>query len=369
MKIAIGVNHAWPHVGGCEVVVHQVASRLVKMGHRCRVFSFTTKKSVVHEGVEYFPCGMTPTLFLSALCNYNPDELLVYSDCFRYWPNVIEHATRFDFGTTIVPVGLNMMAKSRILMSRFIEKREHFKVITHSDNYQDFVTTKGYGFNPIVIPNGVDLQEFNVDYGLFRNKYNINTENLAVYVANFFPGKGHEALIEIVKQICKERKDTTFVVISSNAQTGLGANLELRFKMDVKRSGLPIRLLSGISREDTVSAFIDADVLTFVSQQEVAPITILEAMAAQTPWVALPVGNVPTLPGGIMVGGCAVDKTGKYIYSKKTHAAFAREVNNILDNEQLSDVLTGEGRNAVEGTFNWDIIVPQYEKFFLEKNN
>lgn len=361
MKIAIGVNHSWPHIGGSEKVVQQIAEHMVHdFGYQCDVYTFSLQKQKEHNGVRYIPAQRGQ--FFNLHIDKHYDHLLVYSDYFYNWPNILTH----EFERTkvsIVLVGMNMMMKSSSTMSKFIKRRKDFNIVTHSDNYQDYKECERRGINPVVIPNGIDLDEFDIEEGLFKNKYGIKGP-MVLNVSNFFHGKGQEYLPRILDE-CES--DFTLVQISSTIQYPMAQMLEVSYNK--KMSGRKSLCLKDIDRKWVTSAFKDADVFVFPSQTEVAPLVVLEAMASKTPWLALPVGNVRKLSGGKIIPTPGKGAKGFLQLDQRSINEFAENIDILVKNPEKRLTISEEGYNMIESDYNWEVIADQYNNLFKGEIN
>jgi glycosyltransferase involved in cell wall biosynthesis len=97
---------------------------------------------------------------------------------------------------------------------------------------------------------------------------------------------------------------------------------------------------------DTLAA---ADLFLFTSRVECAPLVILEAMAAATPWISFDVGNVTELAGGIVAT------------SRSELLDAARQV---LSGQRPE--LGAAGHSAWEATHRWESVLDRYEAAFQD---
>lgn len=331
-KIVFCVNHSYPHVGGCEQIVKKV-SEYIASTHKdeCIVISPTTKKKTYHNLVTYLPCPSSNYEFINLILTIKPDHIHTYSDYFVHWPTILMNITG-DYPTkSIALVGMNRMQKETFLFNQFKQKHKEIDVIVHSNNYDDAKICKNLNIPINVIPNGVDLDEFKLNTVNFREKYNIKEENIILYVANFFPGKGHEYIPSILSKIDQSLiEKTRLVTISSSTNSKFDSLLKSNFKNLMKNSTVPYTFLENISREDTVAAFKSASVFLSPSIKEVGPIVIIESLAAGVPWISFPVGMVPEIKDG----GCIINANNNYsgfIFDENISMKFASALNNVLN--------------------------------------
>ena len=213
--------------------------------------------------------------------------------------------------------------------------------IYHSTMYKDYEFAQLHGFqNSIVIPNGVDEEEFSAEPAIdFRDKYEIKTKYMGLCVANFFSGKGQDRVIECVRQM--NRSDFTAVLI--------GKQGDQLYSLRKQAAGLPVKFLVDIPRKDTVAAFHSADIFLFGSYIEASPLVIIEAKASRTPFVSTDCGNIKEWKGGIV---CPLEE-------------MAVNANRLLDNEALRKQLAEEGYREWKEKLTWESIVDKYEELYL----
>lgn len=361
------VNHAAPfHTGGSEKVVQQITESMHHdYGMSCHVVSKFAKGKTIHNGVHVEQTKDTDLAFLGQIKSLRPDHLHVYSDSMVYWPTIVRHAEEIPGKKSIALVGMNYMRGHPELLRTFKAKSKEFTAITHSDNYLDYSACKAAGIDVKVIPNAIDISEFQDQGFSFRQKHNIKTEKMILCVSNFFPGKGQEHLDHCLRNLSKVRSDFTAVFISSTVNFQMANIARRRFSL-VKKP-YPTVMLSDIPRSETIQAFKEADVFAFPSQVEVAPLVILEAMSVGLPWVSLNVGNVSGLDGGFVVNGS--EKTqGKWKYTKEMYEQFADRLNQILSDRDFRIVIGNRGRNLIESDFNWQSIKKKYHDVFVGEN-
>jgi glycosyltransferase involved in cell wall biosynthesis len=249
-------------------------------------------------------------------------------------------------------------------LSSLQKNLDEFTVITHSDDYIDYKTCESMDIPVAVIPNAIDFNEFKDQGFSFRDKYQIpRDKKLVLNVSNFFPGKGQEHLHHMLQQLHAKQKDLFACFISSRVNFTMAENLKRRHDMILRRSKFPSKSLRDIPREDTIQAFFEADVFAFPSQTEVAPLVILECMAAGLPYASLNVGNVPSLTGGLVAESKQI-KQGKLQYSTPVYESFTNNLNRILSDDELHRKLSSDGKQRILDIHDWSKVKEQYRNVF-----
>jgi glycosyltransferase involved in cell wall biosynthesis len=364
MRILICCNHSWPHVGGSERVIQQIAEAMVKdYGHEVSVVSCSASSRFSHNGVSYLNCAGSKEMFFEQLKILNPEHIFVYSDCFRYWTELLrmkQHPCRIS----IALVGMNKMIGKNECILLLKEKKGLINCITHSDNYQDYMTCFDNGIPVEVIPNGIDLNEFDSNDHKFVLP-DKDSNRFILCVSNFFPGKGQEHLVHVLRRLYAKRQDWSVVFMSTTVNFPLANYLRDSVKRMLSGSPFKSHFLVNQSRENTIAAFKSATAFAFPSQKEVAPLVALEAQASKLPWVALPVGNTRHLKGGFLLPSGVKDSQGYLRYTDQSYDFFARRLDILLEDEPLRQSIGQLGRKQVEQEYNWSAIAEQYNKVFV----
>lgn len=366
LNIVHTVEFYHPHLGGAELVIQQVSERLVRRGHRVTV---ATTEMAVREtdrlnGVHIKGFAVKGALgrriagpdverYRNFLLTCDADVVMNYAA--QQWATDLAFETLAATAgcrvNLIAPCGYSALDGPRTL--RWPAFADYFErviprflplydaAIYHSARYQDYAFAEDRGFtNSVVIPNGVDMDEFDrtpeVD---FREKYNITTRYFGLCVANYLPGKGQDRVIDCVRAM--GRNDFTLVFVGKEGSE--------RARLQPLAQGVPVIFLKDIPRADTVAAFHGADLFIFGSRIEAAPLVIIEAMAAATPFVSTDCGNVAEMAGGVV---CEPE-------------AMAKNANRLLDDPGLRAALAKDGLRQVREELNWESVVDRYEALYL----
>jgi len=369
-KVSLNIVHTvefyHPHLGGAELVVQQVSERLVRRGHRVtvattamavretnRINGVCIKGFAVKGAMGSRIAGPDVERYRQFLLTCDADVVMNYAA--QQWATDLAletvPATTGRRVNIIAPCGYSALDGLSTL--RWPAFADYFRkviprylplydaAVYHSVRYQDHAFAVDHGFtNGVVIPNGVDSDEFDrspeVD---FRKKYGITTRYLGLCVANYLPDKGQDRVIDCVRQM--GRDDFSLVFIGKQ-----GSELA---RLRQLAHGVAVRFLQDISRADTVAAFHEADLFLFGSRIEAAPLVIIEAMAARTPFVSTDCGNVGEMKGGVI---CAPQE-------------MAYNANRLLDNPALRKDLAQDGHRQVRKALTWESVVDRYEDLYL----
>ncbi|MCL5030011.1 MAG: glycosyltransferase [Bacteroidetes bacterium] len=360
------VEYYHPHVGGAELVVQELSERLVKRGHSVTVATskisgrnfnklngVTVKEFDLSGSIGNGISGSGLAKYQEFLTSSPADIMMNYAA--QQWGTdivftVLDRLIKSRINI-IAPCGYSALQDSRtIRWTQFSQYYNEFipKIIPlydaavyHSSGYQDYEFAMNHGFsNSVIIPNGVGEEEFEKRPGInFRQKYGIKKRFMALCVANYYKSKGHERIINAVKEL--QRSDISVVFIGKDGE-------ELSY-LKKAAENLDIIFLQKISREDTVAAYHQADLFLFGSRIEAFPLVILEAKASKTPFISTSCGNVRKLKGGIICEENGISVT----------------INKLLDNETLRKKLAAEGYAEWKEKFTWESVVDKYEELYL----
>jgi glycosyltransferase involved in cell wall biosynthesis len=120
-------------------------------------------------------------------------------------------------------------------------------------------------------------------------------------------------------------------------------------------------LKTHLPRDDTVQAFMNADLFVFASNVEYSPLVLFEAAAAGTPFLTVPVGNseeIARWTGGGVVCPAELDARG---YTRVDPKVLAKHIARLLDDPDRLRELGAAGRRAWETDYNWKAIAKRYE--------
>jgi len=121
-------------------------------------------------------------------------------------------------------------------------------------------------------------------------------------------------------------------------------------------------LKTSLSREDTVQAFLAADLFVLASNIEYSPLVLFEAAAAGTLFLTVPVGNSAEIikwTGGGVLCPASVDEAG---FTRVDPAVLAKSIETMIRDAPLRRRLGQAGRTSFREKFCWRLIAKSYEK-------
>lgn len=362
LKVAVCVNHFYPSIGGAEIVAKTIADYLSEH-HEVSVF---TRKLI---GKRREPRDFSYPVYEyrigdlvgieKKIRDVKPDVLLVYSDVFDFFRTIA--IKRQPYQVILALCGANWLYGHRNYINLLYRNMKNIKaIVCHSTKERDYrlCSTEFIKDKTVIIPNGIWLDEFDKNTKTRQDLApGIADKRWLVNVSNFFPGKGQEHLVDVFSQL-PELEQTVYIQISSDIDFNVGQMLEERWKLltrRLKHKGMKVKLMKNLPREDVIGFLKQSNVFTFPSEKEVAPLVLLESMAASLPWVATNVGNAEDLKGGSCIRSI---KDSRYhtVFDKRTELHFREAVLKMWNTPSVGE----EGRQQIENELTWDKILPQY---------
>lgn len=363
MKLGVFSNFVYPHIGGSELVIEAISKRLSKMReYDVNIYGHNIKSFVDNGRIKRYKASRDKDLIKQINCN---DVVWIYSDSFWGLNIIFDNIKDVNPNLYITVLASDLLgSKSRYvdIVNKYSDK---IFLKVHEMNSYNILKNIGIEKNPVIIPNGFDLSEFENNSKNFKRKYNLENKKIILNVANYFHGKGQDLLPDIVEpMINRGNKDFAVVSISSCSNYPYERYLLNKVRNKANKSNVPIIFLRNINREFVISAFKQSDIFAFTSLKEVAPLVIMECMAASLPWISFPVGNVRDLRGGRVVDCDTVDGKGFLSPSKKDLLNFSYYLNSFLEDscriEECKKELTKEDLCGMD----WDNICDKYDILF-----
>ena len=391
MRILHTCHTYWPHADGVSVVMQRVSEGLAARGHDVTVATgpgagpptevrngVTIRRFDIagNEALGYE--GDTRT-FTDFVTSFATDVVLAYAAQICTTDLLLPLVPSLAAVTVLAACGYGGLHDPRYadyfahLPARL---RTFDAVVYHSGGYQDAAFAARHALtNGVVIANGADPPPDSPAARSFRAAHGIRERRLLLCVGRVEANKGQDTVLEALAAsrvtdaaavfVCPEISRYAAGALRTPAGPLYRERWEARalaHRVARRLSGRPagrlswrlphgntVYVLAGLPREDVLAAYGDADLFVFGSRVECAPLVILEAMAAGLPFVSTPVGNVPELAGGVLVGDAG-----------EMAAAVHRLVRHGGEWQQLARA----GREAWSRDHRWEHIVEQYERLY-----
>lgn len=338
MKIILTVNKYKPNLDGVQFVTSYLAEGLAKKGHKITIVtsSFTRIKSPNNEcicGVNIIrlPIRTSHTFHFGNKKEYQKLilELIQDADClinvgsqspFTDWcfgifnkikiPKILYLHSIWDFKyhredfksfkNFVFKVWANIRWKLYYQFNKKNFKSYDAVIQLHKKDFSYQFFESKFGIKSIVLENAADEDFFNKKIVKnFEKPY----EKYIIYVANYQDIKNQELA---VKEFLKSDIDKKIGLVLIGSSKNNYYNNLLKFeeterkKYNLHPTDKPISILTNIERNLISSYVVNAEFYLLTSKSEKYPISIVESMASEIPYISTNVGIVKYLPGGIV---------------------------------------------------------------------
>jgi glycosyltransferase involved in cell wall biosynthesis len=373
MRILHTAHSYAPGISGVAEVVGQLSKRLACRGHEVHVATRGNGKLPREE----FLCGVHIHRFDvggNAVVGMTGDlDRYVHFVKSSSWDVLAMHCAQVWSSDLLFPI-LDEIKGKRIFVSHGFSEFLNPKYKSYFHNLvntfkkidevialsalleeRSFCENNGLPY-PRIIPNGVDLAQWNGPSRGLRESWGIGKRPWLLSVSNHSPVKGHSALFKVVKQLHRDNRDVVTTIIGGHYEAekwgrgrfGIKGGCWYRCRVSASLSHA-VDLRWNVPRADVVSAIKEADIVMITSFREASPLVPLESSAAGTPWVSFDIGCTRENLGGIVVPSIG----------KMVDAVF-----DLLSKPEKRLALGRRGRKRVEENHDWESITTQYEKLY-----
>lgn len=412
MKILHTVESYLPARHGMSEVVRQISERLAARGHEVIVAtrSDTKRFTDIINGVRvqsFDVNGKSAVGVYGDVQGYQKfllesDADVVVNFAAQQWATdlIFPLLPSIRAKKVFVPTGFSALGDP--LFASYFEKMKDWMQLYDacvflSDDYRDINFARKAGIAKcVLIPNAAAQDEFDRKPDLeFRKRLGIPDEHqIILHVAGYLtPAKGYKEAIGIFNKsgvrnatlllVCGDFAQSLFSALTPRAlaraawhflrgngmagflpswQVGARRFLSRRRNMAHNRQILTIAL----SREDTVQAFLHADLFLFPSWIECSPLVLFEAAASETPFLVTDVGNsreiIKWTGGGELLPGTRKnDREGSFIADVK---AGAQVLDKLWENPAKRAAMGATAHKAWKENFQWEKIANRYEELY-----
>ena len=281
-----------PCVGGVETHVKEISEKLVERGFEVEVLTTDSSKKLPKE-------EMVNTVKVKRFRSWAPSEAYYFSrDLKKY---LIKNSDSFDIvhahsyhafpalyaaqakgrnklvftphyhGTGHTFLRSLFHAPYKFLGKRIFEKAE--KIICVS-GYDKNLILNHFGVSEekiVVIPNGVNLEEFKV---LEKRKKDYR---VILYVGRLEKYKGVQHLIRVLPRLCN---DMVLELVGNGPYKKSLVKLTRKLDVDAR-----VKFFQDLPRNELLQKYADADVFILLSEHEAFGISVAEALASKNPCI------------------------------------------------------------------------------------
>ena len=349
--------------GGVEVVVEELSTRMVAMGHRVTCYNrsghhisgkeFDTEALKSYKGIRLKTvptvnrkgfAAMTSSVFGALFCAFSPYDVVHFhaeGPCAMLWLPKL-------FGKRCIATihGIDWQrAKWGGLASRYIKFGEWVavhcadEIIVLSQNVQNYFL-ETYGRKTVFIPNGISRpvycqpQEITALYGLGKNDY-------ILFLGRLVPEKGLANLVLAFRQVKTDKK---LVIAGGSSDSGVFKR-ELISLADGDDRILFTDFVQGRPLEELYS---NAYFYTLPSDLEGMPLSLLEAMSYGN---ACLVSDIPECT--------EVVKNHAVTFQKGNRDDLREQLQMLCDSPETVARFKEGACEYILGKYNWDDVVQQ----------
>lgn len=211
------------------------------------------------------------------------------------------------------------------------------------------------GLNPsqiLVVPSGMDVPAAlgPEERHRLRDSLHLPDQPLIGTVANLFPHKGLECLMDALVEVRKRVANIHCLLVGQGDERYRVSLLNI-----IGEQGLA-RTVTFVGFQKNVFPYIAAlDIFVLPSKLEGLPISILEALAMAKPVVATAVGGIPEVIEDHITG---------LLVPPGNPAALAKGILYLLENPQVGEKLGCAGQARVRERFSVGRMVAQHERLY-----
>ena len=336
MKILITVHSYYPRKDGVSVITQYLAEGLAMRGNQVKVITASHKgykKYETHHGLsiqrinfrtrfgicfgnksQYRELIQKETDWADVMinvCTQNAftDVILKNIDNYKCKKMLYMHGM-FDFKLRAIYFGsfagtINKLWKEVRWFSYYAFNGKYFKkydsvVQLHEKDNGNLFFEKKYGINSIIIGNAADDIFFeHKDLTKFKKPF----DKYIIVVANYGDQKNQKlAIKEFLKSSIDPKIGLVLIGSEKNSYYDYLEHFTLheRNKMNLGNDEKPVLQLFGVNRDTIVSYISNAYLSLLTSKCEVFPVSIIESIVSEVPYICTDVGIVKYLPGGLV---------------------------------------------------------------------
>ena len=364
----LGHKHIPSREGGIEVVVEELSTRMVELGHKVTCYNrgghhvsgkeFDDKKRIEYKGVKLKTvltikqkglAAASSSFFgaiRAAFGKYDVVHFHAEGPCAMLWlPKLFgKRCVATIHGLDHQRAKWGRFASAYIMLGEKCAAKFADEIIVLSEGVQNYFR-QTYGCGTKFIPNGVNCPETR-EVQLIKETYELEKDNYILFLGRVVPEKGLRYLIEAFKQVKTDKK----LVIAGGASDtdSFFEELQVMAKGDER-----ITFTGFVQGQILDELYSNAYIYILPSDLEGMPLSLLEAMSY---------GNCCLVSD---IEECASIVEDKGITFKKSDIADLRDKLQILcDKESLVEGYKAGAAEFICGKYNWDDVTAETLKLY-----
>lgn len=369
MKIAmLGQKRIPSREGGVEIVVEELATRMVSLGHDVTCYNrrghhvsgeqFDSKNLDEYKGVRLKSvptiekkglAAMSSSFFAAikaAFGKYDVVHFHAEGPCAMLWlPKLMgKRCVATIHGLDHQRAKWGNFASKYIMLGEKCAVKFADEIIVLSENVQQYFM-KNYGRKTRFIPNGTTKAEI-LPADIIKREFELEKDNYILYLGRIVPEKGIQYLIDAFKDVDTDKK----LVIAGGASDTDSFMNELKEKA---KNDDRIIFTGFVQGEKLEELYSNAYIYTLPSDLEGMPLSLLEAMSY---------GNC-CLVSDIAECADVVENVGVK-FKKSNVNDLKNKLQMLCDNKQIVETIKSQSADFVCSKYDWDKIVEKTLKLY-----
>ena len=369
MRIAmLGQKRIPSREGGVEIVVEELATRMVSLGHDVTCYNrrghhvsgeqFDSKNLDEYKGVRLkgVPtvekkglAAMSSSFFAAikaAFGKYDVVHFHAEGPCAMLWlPKLMgKRCVATIHGLDHQRAKWGNFASKYIMLGEKCAVKFADEIIVLSENVQQYFM-KNYGRKTRFIPNGTTKAEI-LPADIIKREFELEKDNYILYLGRIVPEKGIQYLIDAFKNVDTDKK----LVIAGGASDTDSFMNELKEKAKNDDRIIFTGFVQGKKLEELYS---NAYIYTLPSDLEGMPLSLLEAMSY---------GNC-CLVSDIAECADVVENVGVK-FKKSNVNDLKNKLQMLCNNKQIVETIKSQSADFVCSKYDWDKIVEKTLKLY-----
>lgn len=349
--------------GGIEIVVEELATRMVALGHEVTCYNrsghhVSGKKFDQHKNKEYKGvklktiftlnikgiAAMSSSVFggiRAAFGKYDVVHFHAEGPCAMLWlPKLFgKRCVATIHGLDHQREKWNKLASTYIMLGEKCAVKFADEIIVLSESVQNYFEDI-YGRKTRFIPNGVKKIEIK-SAGLITEKYGLTKDSYILFLGRLVPEKGIRYLIEAFKDVQTDKK---LIIAGGSSDTDEFAN-ELK---ELAKGDERIIFTGFVQGQELEELYSNAYIYTLPSDLEGMPLSLLEAMSY---------GNCCIVSN---ISECTEVVEDKAMIFKKSDVSDLKiRLEEACNQSEMVKVLKNQATEFICSKYNWDKIVQE----------
>jgi glycosyltransferase involved in cell wall biosynthesis len=263
-----------------------------------------------------------------------------------YTAHVGEEGKRFGLDPS-APLALKLFSPDLYLMKRVK------KSVVLNEPLKEKLVEKGIPEEKLeVIPNGVNVEDFNVseeEVERVRRKYGLEGV-VVMFAGTITPRKGVLELMKAAELL--NHRDVLFLVVGN---LDLDREYARKVVEYAKDKGINAKFTGFVPYEDLKALYSACDVFVLPSFEEGQGVVLLEAMASGKPLIGSKVGGIPMQ---------IKEGWNGFLVEPGNIKELAEKIQYLLENEEERKKMGKNSKKLAEEEFSWEKIVKRYLEIY-----